>query len=41
MDENKLFMKIIEEKFQRFKDYYAMGNSDFLALEQQSMLAGF
>ena len=41
MDENKIFMKIIEEKFQRFKDYYILGNSDFLALEQQSMLAGF
>ena len=41
MDENKLFLKIIEEKFQRFKDYYAMDNSDFLSLEQQSMLAGF
>ncbi|MBR6584313.1 MAG: hypothetical protein IKK69_01335 [Firmicutes bacterium] len=41
MDENKLFIKIIEEKFQRFRDYYVMDNSDFLALEQQSMLAGF
>ena len=41
MDENKLFLKVIEDKFQRFRDYYVMGNSDFLALEQQSMLAGF
>ncbi len=41
MDENKLFLKIIEDKFQRFKDYYAMDSSDFLSLEQQSMLAGF
>ena len=41
MDENKLFLKIIEDKFQRFKDYYAMDNSDFLSLEQQSMAAGF
>jgi len=41
MDENKLFIKIIEEKFQRFRDYYVMDSSDFLALEQQSMLAGF
>lgn len=41
MDENKIFLKIIEEKFERFKDYYILGNSDFLTLEQQSMLAGF
>jgi len=41
MDENRVFLKIIEEKFQRFKEYYAMDNSDFLALEQQSMLSGF
>ncbi|MBR5230108.1 MAG: hypothetical protein IKW01_04545 [Firmicutes bacterium] len=41
MDENKLFLKIVEEKFQRFKDYYVMMNSDFLTLEQQSLLAGF
>ena len=41
MDENKLFLKIIEDKFQRFRDYYAMDSSDFLALEQQSMAAGF
>lgn len=41
MDENKLFLKIIEDKFQRFKDYYAMDNSDFLSLEQQSTAAGF
>ena len=41
MDENKLFLKIIEDRFQRFKDYYTPMNSDFLSLEQQSMLAGF
>jgi len=41
MDENKLFIKIIEEKFQRFRDYCVMDSSDFLALEQQSLLAGF
>lgn len=41
MDENKLFLKIIEDRFQRFKDYYMPMNSDFLSLEQQSMLAGF
>ena len=40
MDENKLFLKIIEDRFQRFKDYYTPMNSDFLSLEQQSMLAG-
>lgn len=41
MDENKLFLKIIEDRFQRFKDYCTPMNSDFLSLEQQSMLAGF
>ena len=41
MDENKLFLKIIEERFERFKDYYTPLNSDFLTLEQQSMLTGF
>lgn len=41
MDENKLFLKIIEERYERFRDYYAPMNSDFLSMEQQSMLAGF
>ena len=41
MDENKLFLKIIEERYERFQDYYTPMNSDFLAMEQQSMLAGF
>ena len=41
MDENKLFLKIIEERFERFKDYYTPLNSDFLTLEQHSMLTGF
>lgn len=41
MDENKLFLKIIEERFQRFSDYYTPMNSDFLSMEQQSMLSGF
>lgn len=41
MDENKLFMKIIEEKFERFRDYCTPMNSDFLTPEQQSSLSGF
>ena len=41
MDENKLFMKIIEDRFRRFKDYYTAMNSDFLTPEQQSSLSGF
>ena len=41
MDENKLFMKIIEDRFRRFKDYYTAMNSAFLTPEQQSSLSGF
>lgn len=41
MDENNLFLKNIEEKYERFLDYYTIMNSDFLTMEQQSMLAGF
>lgn len=41
MDENSIFLKTIEEKYERFLDYYTMMNSDFLTLEQQSMLSGF
>ena len=33
MDENKLFLKIIEERYERFQDYYTPMNSDFLAME--------
>ena len=41
MDENKLFLKKIEDRLERFSEYYAPMNSDFLTLEQQSMLSGF
>ena len=41
MDENKIFLKTVEEKYERFLDYYTMMSSDFLSLEQQSALAGF
>ena len=41
MDENNLFLKNIEEKYERFLDYYTIMNSDFLTMEQQSMLSGF
>ena len=41
MDENRIFLRTIEEKYERFLDYYTIMSSDFLSLEQQSMLAGF
>lgn len=41
MDENKVFLKIIEDKFERFREYPTPMNSDFLTPEQQSMLRGF
>lgn len=41
MEENKIFLRTIEEKYERFLDYYTIMNSDFLSLEQQSMLNGF
>ena len=41
MDENNLFLKNVEEKYERFLDYYTIMNSDFLTMEQQSMLSGF
>ena len=41
MDENNLFLKNIEEKYECFLDYYTIMNSDFLTMEQQSMLSGF
>ncbi len=41
MDESNLFLKNIEEKYERFLDYYTIMNSDFLTMEQQSMLSGF
>ena len=41
MDDNKLFLKMIEERFSRFQNNYAQGNGDFLSLEQQSLAMGF
>ena len=41
MDDNKLFLKLIEERFARFQENYAQDNGDFLSLEQQSMAMGF
>lgn len=41
MDENNLFLKTIHEKYERFLDYYMPMHSDFLSIEQQSMLSGF
>lgn len=41
MDENTLFLKSVEEKYEKFCDYYTIMHSDFLSLEQQSMLSGF
>lgn len=40
MDENNLFLKTIEQKYERFEDYYTLMSSDFLSLEQQSMHFG-
>ena len=41
MEENKIFLRTIEEKYERFLDYDIIMNSDFLSLEQQSLLVGF
>lgn len=41
MDENNLFLKTIQEKYERFCDYYMNMHSDFLSIEQQSLLSGF
>ncbi len=41
MNENNIFIKAIEEKYERFCDYYTIMNSDFLSIEQQSALSGF
>ncbi len=41
MDENKIFLKIIEDRFERFTNSCIIMSSDFLSLEQQSMLAPF
>ena len=36
MDDNNLFLKKIEDRFQRFQSSYAIENGDFLSLEEQS-----
>ena len=41
MDDSKLFLKMIEERFARFQDNYAPDNGDFLTLEQQSQAMSF
>lgn len=41
MNEDSVFLKNIEEKYRRFCDYYMPMHSDFLTLEQQSMLSKF
>lgn len=41
MDENNLFLKTVQEKYERFCDYYMNMHSDFLSIEQQSLLSGF
>ena len=41
MNETNLLIKNIEEKYQKFQDYYCLVHSDFLSIEEQSQLAGF
>ena len=41
MEQKNLFLKQVEDKYRRFSDNYIIQNSDFLSMEQQSMLAGF
>ena len=41
MNENNIFIKAIEEKYEKFSDYYTIMNSDFLSIEEQSALSGF
>lgn len=41
VNENNLLIKNIEEKYQRFLDYYTLVHTDFLTMEEQSQLAGF
>ena len=41
MDENNLFLKIIEERFDRFLGSYMITGADFLSPEEQSKAAGF
>ena len=41
MDEQNLFLKIIEERFDRFLDSYIVTGGDFLSPEEQSHAASF
>jgi len=41
MDDNNIFLKKIEEKYDRFLDYQIIMASDFLSLEEQSRLGPF
>ena len=41
MNETNLLIKNIEEKYQKFQDYYCLVHSDFLSIEEQSQIAGF
>ena len=41
MDEQNLFLKIIEERFGRFMDSYIVTGGDFLSPEEQSIASGF
>ena len=41
MDESKLFLKKIEDRYDQFLNYQTIMASDFLTMEQQSMLAPF
>ena len=41
MNENNIFIKTIEQKYEKFSNYYTIMSSDFLSVEQQSALSGF
>lgn len=41
MDENKLYLSMIEDKYDRFIRDYSIDSGDFLALEQQSLAMSF
>ncbi len=41
MNENSIFLRMIEDKYEHFIDYYTIISSDLLSMEQQSLAAGF
>lgn len=41
IDENKLLLANIEDKYENFLDYYAMVSTDFMSLPEQSVCARF